>query len=257
MLRTARTIASILRALLLGSAACAVIGAVGVGTVGCNDESAPETWVKRLNDPVYRPTAVKRLMQFFEDAMTRSNKNREDALVKGLLDKIVEPMAKTYVEGNLDEKTRIELIKFLADSRDARAKGAWIKACDDFGAGKSGVAEDDIRWVAPAMGALKLEEGAPALGAAFVKLQAGTLKGSQAYKNLHDAMLQLKSPSWKAMLLERINRPIDKPAGKDDAAKVTAYQNELFWQTTAAELIGEVRDANATRALLKVVMDGQ
>jgi hypothetical protein len=257
MLRTARTIASILRAVLLSSAACAALGAVSVGTVACNDEGAPETWVKRLNDQLTRPSAVKRLMQFFEDAMTRANKNREDPGVKGLLDKIVEPMAKTYMEGNLDEKTRIELIKFLADTRDVRAKGAWIKACTDFGAGKSSVAEDDIRWVAPAMAAVKLEEGAQALGEAFVKLQAGTQKGSQAYKNLHDAMLQLKSPVWKGMLLERINRPVDKPGGVGDSGKVTAYQNELFWQTTAAELLGELRDPNAVKPLFKVVMDAQ
>jgi hypothetical protein len=257
MLRTARTIASILRSLLLGSVAFAAVGAVSVGTIGCNDESAPETWVKRLNDPVYRPAAVKRLMQFFEDAMTRANKNREDPVVKELLDKIVEPMTKTYLEGNLDEKTRIELIKFLADSRDVRAKAAWIKACDDFAAGKSTVAEDDVRWVAPALGALKLEDGAQALGAAFVKLQAGTLKGSQAYKNVHDAMLQIESPSWKSMLLERINRPVERPAGRNDSAKVTAYQNELFWQTTAAEILGDLKDPNAVRPLMKIVMDPQ
>src|SRR6185295_620326 len=153
----------------------------------------------------------------------------------------------------LDDRTRIELIKFLSDTRDPRAKAAWIKACSGFAEGK-GAAEDDVRWAAPAIGATKLEEAAPALGQAFVKLEAGTQKGSQAYKNVHDAMIQLASPSWKGLIVERLNRKIDKPAGAGDSGKVTAYQNELFWQTTSAEIAGELRDASAVKPLFKVVM---
>jgi HEAT repeat protein len=224
-----------------------------VAVVGCADENAPETWVKKMDDPIQRPAAIKRLIQFFEDAMTRANKDRNDPNVKALLDKIIVPMTTTYTDGQLDERTRIELIKFLADTRDPRAKAAWIKACSGFGNGK-GASEDDVRWAAPAIGATKLQEGAPALGEAFVKIEAGTQKGSQAYKNVHDAMIQLVSPSWKGLLVERLNRKIDKPGGAGDSGKVTAYQNELFWQTTAAEILGELRDPSAVKPLFKVVM---
>lgn len=250
MLRTVRKLAPTLCALSFAVVAPATLA---VTLVGCADESQPETWVKRLEDPVKRPSAIKRLVQFFEDAMTRANKNREDASVKALLDKIVEPLSKTYVEGKLDDKTRIDLAKFLADTRDVRAKGAWIKACSEFAKGGE-ASEDDLRWVAPAIGAAKLEDAAEALGQAFVKLQAGTQKGSQAYKNVSEAMLALKSPSWKTLLLERINRPMEKPAGRGDESKVAAYQNEQFWQVTAAQILGELRDKDAVRPLLKVVM---
>lgn len=256
MLRNARSVAQVLRSLLLGTAAVATVATSAVMVVGCADENQPETWVKRLDDPVTRPAAIKRLMQFFEDAMTRSNKNREDANVKALLDKIVEPLTKTYVGGNLDDRTRIELIKFLADTRDARAKTAWFKACTDFGAGK-GATEDDVRWSAPAIGALKLADGAQPLADAFVKLQAGTQKGSQAYKNLSDAMLQVKSPSWKAMLLERINRPMERVVPGATPDKVTAFQNEQFWQITAAQLLGELKETDAVKPLFKVVLNPQ
>src|SRR5882724_3497481 len=225
MMRTARTIGPLLRALIFTTASSMALSVAAVGMVGCNDENAPETWVKKLGDPIQRPAAIKRLIQFFEDAMTRANKDRNDANVKGLLDKIVEPLTKTYVDGDLDERTRIELIKFLGDTRDPRAKAAWIKACSGFAEGK-GAAEDDVRWAAPAIGATKLEEGAAALGEAFVKLEAGTQKGSQAYKNVHDAMLQLVSPTWKPLLAERLNHKIDKPSGAGENAKVTTYQNE-------------------------------
>src|SRR5258706_14271 len=141
--------------------------------------------------------------------MTPANKDRNDANVKALLDKIVDPLTKTYVDGDLDERTRIELVKFLADTRDPRAKAACIKACNGFAEGK-GASDDDGRWAAPGIGATKVEEGAPALGQAFVKLEAGTQKGSQAYKNVHDAMVQLASPSWKAIIVER--QPQDRQA---------------------------------------------
>jgi len=253
MMRTARTIAPLIRVLLFTTASALAASTAAVGMVGCQDENAPETHVKKLSDPIQRPAAIKRLIQFFEDAMTRANKDRNDANVKALLDKIIDPLTKTYVSGDLDERTRIELIKFLADSRDTRAKSAWIKACAGFAEGK-GASEDDVRWAAPAIGATKLEEGASALGQAFVKLEAGTQKGSQAYKNVHDAMIQLASPSWKGLIVERLNRRIDKPAGAGDSGKVTAYQNELFWQTTSAEIAGELRDPSAVKPLFKVVM---
>jgi hypothetical protein len=253
MIRIARTIAPLLRALLFTSASCAAVSAATLGMVGCNDENAPETWVKKLKDPIQRPAAIKRLIQFFEDAMTKANKDRNEPNVKALLDKIIGPLTDVYVEGQLDDRTRIELIKFLADARDTRAKAAWIKGCSGFAEGK-GASEDDVRWIAPAIGATKLEEAAPALGQAFIKLEAGTQKGSQAYKNVHDAMLQLVSPQWKGIIIERLNHKIDKPAGAGDNAKVTAYQNELFWQTTSAELAGELKDPAAVKPLFKAVM---
>lgn len=252
MIRSRLVAPAVLRALVLGSAAPLALVAVAASTVGCADENQPETWVKRLDDPVRRPEAIKRLEQFFEDAMTRANKDRNDPSVKALLDKTIGPLTKMYADGKLDERTRIELIKHLADTRDARAKDALIAACKGFTSGAS--SEDDLRWAAPAIGALKLEDAAPALGEAFVKLQAGTQKGSQAYKNVSEAMLALKSPSWKGMLLERINRPMERVVAGASPDKITAFQNEQFWQVTAAQLLGELKDAAAVKPLLKVVM---
>ncbi len=258
MLRNARSIGSILRALMVGSAVTITMAATSTAIVSCADENQPETWVKKLNDPITRPAAIKRLQQFFEDYMTKANKDRNDPNVKALLDKIIAPMTQTYVAGGLDDKTRIELIKFLADTRDPRAKAAWIAACQSFADGK-GASEDDVRWVAPAAGAVKLEDVAPALGAAFVKLQAGTQKGSQAYKNVHDAMVAIASPQWKGILIERISRPMSRvsPGERADAAKLTEFQNEQFWQTTSAEILGELRDASAVKPLFKALMNPQ
>ena len=60
---------------------------------------------------------------------------------------------------------------------------------------------DDAIFISPD-GILRGKDG---VRQAFVKLEAGTQKGSQAYKNLHDAMMQLLSPSWKALMMERLH----------------------------------------------------
>jgi hypothetical protein len=67
-------------------------------------------------------------------------------------------------------------------------------------------------------------------------------------------MLTLKNPTWAAMLRDRMSRPMQKPDGASDAAKA-AYQNEIYWQTTSAELLGELHEAPATKTLVKVLLD--
>ena len=51
MFRTTRTTLALLRQLVLGAAALTTIAATGSILLGCEDESQPETWVKRLDDP--------------------------------------------------------------------------------------------------------------------------------------------------------------------------------------------------------------
>jgi len=109
---------------------------------GCADENDPKTWVSRLDDAAKRPAAVKRLGQFFEDTMTKANGDRNDASVKALLDTIAEPMAKVYATGSGDEKTRRELLKILSDLQDARTAPAFVRAFQDYEAGRN---DDEVK----------------------------------------------------------------------------------------------------------------
>ncbi|HQP39684.1 MAG TPA: hypothetical protein PLI95_31085, partial [Polyangiaceae bacterium] len=172
MLRTVRKITPLVRALVLGTAGIVSVTAASSVILGCEDESKPEYYIKRLEDPAVRPAAVKRLVQFFEDAMTRADKNREDPNVKALLEKIVPPLAKAYVAGGLEDSTRFEILKLLADSRDVRAKEAWVKALKDF---QANVSEDEAKNAARAIAKTGVRD-ADALDAivqVFIKLQAG------------------------------------------------------------------------------------
>jgi HEAT repeat protein len=217
------------------------------------EDRLPATWIARLGDAKSRPVAIRALMHFHSDAMMRANQNAADPAVKGVLDQIVEPLTKVYVEANLERGSRILLIKFLADSRDPRAGRAWIHACHGF-ATAAGPDEEDVYHASRAIGATKHDEAAPALGEAFAKLEAGTPKGTAASKSVYGAMVQLKSAAWKPMLLEKLGRSMERPRSSD-ASQTEMYQSQLFWQQTSADVLGTLGDASATKPLLKVLME--
>jgi len=217
------------------------------------EDRLPATWIARLGDAKTRPVAIRALLHFHSDAMARAHQNAADPAVKGVLDQIVDPLAKVYVESNLERGTRILLIKFLADVRDPRAGGAFIHACHGFATG-AGPDEEDVYHAAQAIEATKHEEAAPALGEAFAKIEAGSPKGSAASKSVYRAMVQLKGTAWKPLLLEKIGRPMEKPR-TTDAHSREAYQTELFWQQTSADLLGTLGDVSATKPLLKVLLE--
>ena len=258
MLRNVRKITPLLRSLLLGVAAVSTVSVSSAVMIGCEDENSPEFSVKRLDNIAMRPMAVKRIVQFFEDAMSRAGSDRSDKAVQALLDKIVPPLVRTYVENadTTDDRTRGEIIKLLADSRDERAKPALIKAVKDY---KPNVGETHLRASAKAISQMKIrdQEAMDALIAAFVRFEAGSKNGSQYYVDIKAALVEVSHESWVPQLIERLNRPMEIPgqADRNDEEKITTYRNEQFWQTTAAEILGEIKSPDAVKPLFKTVID--
>jgi len=235
----------------LRAATFALLAGATVQLAGCADENDPKTWVKRLDEPAQRSAAAKRLSQFFDDAMTKANKNREDPIVTGLLNDVVEPMTKVYVAGNLDDKTRKELMKSLADMRDPRTAPALAKAFNDFEPGKN---DDDVKFAAQAAGGLakqgKLTDTTvvDALWGCFAKLQPTKVKSINLVKDVHDAVLVVKHPSYGPKAVDKLAPPIDP----DNADSVTDQAE--FWQKTSIQVLKELKFEPAARALVKVVL---
>ena len=246
MLRTSRTIAELLKQLVLGTASLTAITATATLLVGCEDESQPDYWVKRLDDPAKRPAAVKRLTQFYEDGMTKANNDREKPEMKALLAKIVKPMADAYVKGDLDEKTRVELLKALANTRDPAAKDAVIKAIKDFAAGKA--VADEMTQAAVYVKQLKLTEAATPLLDAFVKVDTSKKELGLPYLQVKDAMLAIPDPAWEGRLIDMLGKPIDPK-------NIPAGNNEVYHQTVAIEVLGELKSAKSVRPMFKVLLD--
>ncbi len=245
MSRSARRIAPLLRSLLLGAAAASAVTVASGTIIGCADENEPETHVKRLDDPATLPGAVNRLVQFFEDAMTRDNKERNGPTVKPLLDKIIEPMTQKCVAGDLDERTNSKLIKFISDTRDPRGEACLVKALKDY---KPDSTEEDVRWACRAIGAMKAKAAAAPLYEVFAKLKPSKPKGATIYRDVHDAMVAINDPSWEGQLITMVGRPIN------DRKDVAVLKDELFWQITAAEILGLQKSEKAVTPLLKMIL---
>ena len=234
----------------------ALLAAAALSQASCADENDPKTWVKRLDDPAQRSNAIKRLGDFFEDTMSKPtvNKNRNAPEVKALLDDIVTPMANVYTAGNLDEKTRAELAKSLADMRDPRAAPAMAKAFNDFEPGKN---EEDIKYAAQWTTGLaqegKLTDKAviDALWNCFAKFQPSKskTKSINLVTDLHDAVLAVKDPSYGPKAVEKLSAAVTNPDDPDQN-----LDQLQFWQKTACQVIKELKFAPAAKALAKVVL---
>lgn len=218
---------------------------------GCADENDPKTWVKRLDDPARRVESVKRLELFFEDAMHKANDNREDPVVTKVLDDVVDPLAKTYVGGNLDEKTRKELIEALANMADPRASAAFTKALADFEPGKN---DDDAKQAA--LGATRLanagklqdEALVDAIWSAFAKLHPSKVKSLQLIQAVRDAVLAAKHPSYGPKAVEKLSAPVD-PNVRDQV-----LDNLEFWQLVSAQIVGELKFTPAVKPLVTALV---
>ena len=255
MFRSSRTVASLVRSLLASPAPLLAPVALATVLVGCKDENQPDYWVEKLSDRAWQSAAVKRLEQFFEDTFTRANKDLASAEVKALADKIVEPLTKAYVDGyaDLDEKTRESVIKLIASFRDKRGEPALKKAFDEFA--KVGKGAEDVKWAARAAGDLALESVAESIGQAFDKLKASSKEGGSVYRDLNEAMLKHPSKAWSGLLKMKLQSEIEPPGDGKSPDLVNRFRNELFWQTTSAQLLGELKDESAIEPLLKVMFD--
>lgn len=258
MLRSTRRIARLIGSLLVGAALPTSVGVAALMTVGCKDESQPEYWIEKLEEQAWQARAVKRLEQFFEDAMTRSNKDLKAAEVQDLVNKTIEPLTKLYVEGGdmMDSKSRVAVIKLLAAYKDKRAEPVFKKAFVDFAkAPKGGKDDQDVKWAAIAAGDLKLESLAGPMVDAFGKLRANTMLGGVVYKDYNAAMLETPSKAWVQPLIAKIEADVLRPQNRKDKGGVEEYMDQSFWQTTAAAVLGKIGDPAAVEPLIKVMLD--
>lgn len=234
----------------LGLGAFALVAATSLAA--CADENDPSTWAKRLDEPAQRVDAIKRLDGMFNAAMGSANNNRDDASVKKVLDAAVEPLAKTYTSAQLDEKTRKELIKELADMGDPRAAPAFAKAFKDYEPGKN---DEDVKFAAQGTtriakdGKLTDQGLIDALWDCFAKFQPSKAKSINLVKDLQTAVKTVKHPSYGPKAVALLSRPVNNPDNPE-----VAMDELQFWQLTAAQIVGDLKFTPAVKPLVTVLM---
>jgi hypothetical protein len=248
MSRSLRQIAPLLHSLLFGAAITSGVMLAAGSLVGCADENEPSTHVKKLSDPATRPQAVARLIQFFDDAMSRDKGDRKGPTVTPLLETIIGPLNETCLNGDLDERTNAKLVKFISDARDPRGGDCLIKALKDFKPERKET-ETNVRWAARAIGPMKLKTASTPLIDVFVKLRVSKLKQeTELYRDVSDAMVELADPAWESQLIEKLSHPIN------DRKDVGNLRDEIVWQSTSALLLGNLKSTAAVKPLIKIVL---
>lgn len=256
-MRTSRAIASLISSLLLSSSLTTAV-LVTPALVGCKDEGQPEYWVEKLDDPSWRARAVTRLVQFYEDTLSRKNNDLKAPEVVEFVNKTVEPLTKLYVDqyDNIDSKSRVALIKLIADFRDKRTEPALKKAFDMFvKTPKTSRDETDIKWASRANEDLKLDSLALPMLEAFRKLKTSSMLGGVAYRDMTEALIA--QPPNKALvgpLLQMIEVQVTPPNDKDKSS-FDDWKDQIVWQDTAAKVLGKIGDPSATEPLIKVMLD--
>lgn len=246
-----------MRSLALGTLlSAATVLSAGV-LVGCpGDEKDPQTHVDRLSDPLKRPAAVTRLIQFYEDAMTKDDKKRDGPNVGPLLKKIVPELAKLSLGGELDQRSQGDLLAFLADSRHPEAVPALVKALEEYRLDDKRAEKFDSQMndVVRNLGIMKAKEASGALMKLFLSMKASWPKAQDKlfYRTVADTMEAIGDPAWEPELIKLLDRPIKTLKQKEQRAVL----DEVFWQATAAKILGNYGSGKAVTPLMKVVLSG-
>jgi hypothetical protein len=252
-MKTARTVCVSLRLLSAAASVAAptalVLGAPAI--VACDDENDPKTWVKRLDDPAQRASAVKRLTQFYEDGMTKANNDAAAPEIKSLLDVIIDPLTKQYTAGGLDDMTRVDLMKFLAETHDPRTQPALAKALKDFEEGKT---DDETRVTCESIGVMakagvKLDPTViDELWNVFSNFHLSKATSQRLYQALHDAVVAVHDPSYGDKAIAKLKMPVNP----EDINSVKDQIN--WWQLTSIQVISELRYTKAIKPLILVLL---
>ena len=257
-MKTARTLCCTLRLLSATAGIAAPVGgaalglAVAASLVACDDDNDPKTWTKRLDDPAQRANAIKRLTQFYEDGMTRANNNASAPEIKSLLDTISEPLTKTYVAGGLDDKTRVDLMKFLAETHDPRTQPAIAKALKDFEMGKT---DDEVRVSCDSINAMvkagvKLDQPlVDELWAVFAKFQLSKAQSERLYRSMHDAVVAVHDPSYGDKAIEKLKATVP-PNPSVDVQK----DQLMWWQLTSVQVLSDLQYTKAVHQLITTML---
>lgn len=244
MLRKARLIAPLLRSLLMGAAIVPGLVLGGSVLAGCEDENAPETWVKKLKEPTEQRTAIKKLLQMYADEESKDKKDPNKPNVKAILDVIMEPLVETCLDEKVKDQDRSKLVKFMADTRDPRALKCLQKTLDDY---KPDTNEDDVTNVLIAVSHMKAKELLPQVMKVFTTMEFARPKAKPMGAHVIKAFKTIGDKSLEEDFLKLLEPPIDNESGP------TAV-NQGFWQQTAVYMLGEIQSEKAVKPLLKVLL---
>ncbi len=245
MLRKARLIAPLLRSLLLGAVVVPAMLVTATTVTGCRDENDPMTHVDELKDPGKQPLAIKRLIQFYEDALQKDKKDKNGPNVKALLDKVIEPLTNVCLDTNVKDRTRSTLVKFLSELRDKRTEACLKKTLEDY---KPDTNEEDVQNVMRTVAAVdEMKSLAPQVMKVFTTMETSRPKANLLQRDVLRAVLAVAEKPQEDELLALLEKPIPTDNQQSNL-------NERFWQTVAVSALAAMKSEKAVRPFIKVIL---
>lgn len=209
------------------------------------DPHLPSTWVPRLSDPAARANAVKRLAAIYEATLQRDDGHRDGPNTRPVADAAAKPLNDLCQGSELAADVRTNVVRLLASMRDPRGAPCLVGALSAYEPGKT---EDEVGAAAKALAAMGWRDAAGPLFDVFLKLSFATEGGTRIGRDVHDALIALADPAWEQRLIGLLERPL--PDRKD----LPRLKEQLYWQLTAADVLGVLRSEKAIEPLLRVVL---
>ncbi len=218
-------------------------------------KSELEQRLAELADERTREEALARLEAMFEKALLDSEQDRSRDPAKRFIDASVARLTELYVENDATIRAggRASLLKLLDRFEDPRSEPALRRAFEAFAAKPDDLRQlIDLKKLVRASARLRV----PALDApmlqAFLALRAGT-QSSLLAQDLEVALFATRSAAWADSLIPLLGAELpDGPTGDELGSE--AYQDQLFWQSTAARVLGQIGDPRAVDPLFAVLL---
>lgn len=214
-------------------------------------DSSPER-VPELEQATTRERAVHDLIARYDQVAANGTKTEA---ARAFAQKYVAALTQAYVDGHSDlsAKTRQALLNLLVSFDDSKAVPAHTLALSHYAKTREGV--DEAIWACRAAQTLTDGRLQSALLLAFESIDMSDKHGRRFGAHLQSAMQHNRTNSWSAVLQKKLDAPINRPESFNDEKAVRAFQNQLFWQSTAAQLLGDLGVSAAVRPLLLARLD--
>jgi HEAT repeat protein len=202
--------------------------------LGCEDPNDPKTWIKKLDEPLYRDKAIRELRRLYTEELKKNNNNPNAHGVKKLQDLIVPNLIKSWKLYKQSEN-RKEIVISLYQIQDRRAIPVFINSLY-FRRGDQATEIMAVK-AAEALGIMKVKKAVP-----HIVRHLRRIIGNRAIDN-----------QLKRSFVESLGLIGDKRASKAivKILETSADEQDFFVNKIAAIALERLGDPRTVRPLIR------
>jgi HEAT repeat protein len=224
---------------------------VTIFIVGCIDENNPKYWAKKVKEPAYRETAIKRMGEIYIEALQKAKYNKNDPEAARIKEIIIPVLLDTFNKYKTDNVNRSNILTILAQIGDKRAIPAFEELLDYT----EGINETDASKGAEALGGLKSEQSIPKIVGMVRKAIVARKSRGEGQRNRpeEDWIARAAIESLGAIVEARPDTPYRAEAVEIliEIMSTTADEQDFFLNMKSATVLGDIGDPSAIGILIR------